>query len=104
MNNASSRLFELARKRKPGMEFNESTEATSLQADDTLHQVASALTKLPADEMGDPAEFQRAMGIFMEHAEKALKSDPLKPLDNNSRIAFEAVIRTDGTRPSLFRS
>ena len=51
-----------------------------------------------------PRRVQAGAGIFLGQAERTPRKvdrDPGTPLDGNDVFALEAVIRTDGTRPSL---
>jgi Trypsin-like peptidase domain len=62
------------------------------------------LARMPPDEIGDPREFRRALGILLGETERAarkLDDDPAAPLSRSETLALEAVIRTDGTRPTL---
>jgi S1-C subfamily serine protease len=73
-------------------------------AADTLARIDAAMKKIPADEIADPAEFRRALAVLFEHGEQSitkLRNDPAAQLSKHETFAVEAVIRTDGTRPSL---
>ena len=72
--------------------------------DDLLQRVDTNMRSMPADEIADPGEFDRALSVFLQHADKSLQKiqrDPNATLDNDDAFVFEAVIRTDGTRPTL---
>lgn len=72
--------------------------------DDVLHQVEQTLRRMPPDEIGDPQAFRRALEILLFQADRSLgklKRAPDASLGRQDIMAFEAVIRTDGTRPSL---
>jgi V8-like Glu-specific endopeptidase len=67
----------------------------------TLEQT---LKRVPPDEIGDPREFRRALDLLLREAKRTarkLDDDPGAPLSRGEAIALEAVIRTDGTRPTL---
>ena len=62
------------------------------------------LKRMPPDEIGDPREFRHALGILLAETERAVRkldADPAAPLSRSEALALEAVIRTDGTRPTL---
>jgi V8-like Glu-specific endopeptidase len=72
--------------------------------DDVLDRVDKVMRKMPPDELANPEEFQRALSIFMVQADRTLRKldkNPEAPLDRNEDLTMEAVIRTDGTRPTL---
>ena len=80
------------------------TAAPPPPAADILARVDTAMKQMPADEIGDPAEFRRALNILIEHGERSLnklKRDPRAALSKPETMALEAVIRTDGSRPTL---
>ena len=59
---------------------------------------------LPGDEIGEPAEFDRARDALLRvtrEAARKLDADPEAALTPPETMAFEAVVRTDGTRPTL---
>ncbi len=106
-----SRLRDLIRSSAPNRRGS-SLEAMSVATgivdaparDDVLHQVEQTLRRMPPDEIGDPQEFRRALEILLSRTDRSLsklKRAPDTPLDRQDMMAFEAVIRTDGTRPSL---
>lgn len=79
-------------------------EADAPHTDDVLAHVDEVMRRMPADEMGDPTEFERALTTFLRHADRGLRTldrEPTAPLDRDASFAVEAVIRTDGTRPSI---
>jgi hypothetical protein len=66
--------------------------------------LASTLDRVPPDEVGDPREFRRALEVLLRETQRVarkLDDDPGAPLTPTETAVFEAVIRTDGTRPSL---
>lgn len=72
--------------------------------DDVLHRVEQVLQKMPPDELENPEDFRRAYEIFLTHAEPALRkldAAPAAPLSVNEVLALEAVIKVDGSRPTL---
>lgn len=74
------------------------------QPADVLDRVDKAMKAIPADEIGDQGEFRRALQALYSRAEPALAklaADPDAALDMHETFALEAVIKTDGTRPSL---
>lgn len=104
-------LGRLARRRplpSPGGLEQLDDAAEPLSADEVAGQVeqvlGAALERLPGDEVGDPREFRRALGILLGETQRAarkLDRDPSVPLTRGEANALEAVIRTDGSRPSL---
>jgi len=86
-----------------GAELETFLEAAAVRADDVLARVDEAMKKIPPDEMGDPREFRRALEILYGKAEPAINKlrDPAAALGHHDRFALEAVIKTDGSRPSL---
>lgn len=82
----------------------ESTADGSLRTDDILARVDEIMRRIPESDIADPREFRRALEIFLDRAGESLRkveADPGAPLDAGDAMALEAVIRTDGTRPSL---
>jgi V8-like Glu-specific endopeptidase len=74
------------------------------RADDVLQRVDEVMQKLPPEEGAESQEFQRALTIFMSQADRTLRrmdKNPEARLDANEQLVLEAVIRTDGTRPTL---
>lgn len=66
--------------------------------------LAPVVENMPADEVGDPREFRRALDILLAETQRTtdkLDSDPTTPLTPDDGMVMEAVIRTDGTRPTL---
>jgi hypothetical protein len=58
----------------------------------------------PDDEVDDPVQYQRALDTLLGAARRAgdkLDTDPMAPLTPVETMALEAVVRTDGSRPSL---
>lgn len=73
-------------------------------ADDVMNEVVANLQALPEDEKGDPATFKAALGILVQHSETALKrfrAGNRDPFGRDERASLEAVIKADGSRPSL---
>lgn len=75
-------------------------------AGEVTERLASALAPdaLPDDEIGDPALFGRARDALLRvtrEAARKLDADPDARLTAVETMAFEAVVRTDGSRPSL---
>jgi V8-like Glu-specific endopeptidase len=113
MNHASPYLRRLVaartRAKKAGLAA-ESVKADDVGAeepphtDDVLGRVEGVMRHMPADDIRDPDEFERALKTFLHHADRGLRTldrDPWASLDRDASFAVEAVIRTDGTRPSL---
>ncbi len=72
--------------------------------DDVLQRVHDTMRKMPESEMERPEDFERALSLLMQHGDRALRkldADPEARLDSNEQLTLEAVIRTDGTRPTL---
>ncbi|HKH48258.1 MAG TPA: trypsin-like peptidase domain-containing protein [Thermoanaerobaculia bacterium] len=113
MQQASSHLRGLvaarAKARSQGLEAEsirseEVLDAEPPHPDEVLQSVKDVMDRIPEAEIENPDDFQRALHIFMTHADRAvqkLNRDPAAPLNRNESFALEAVIRTDGTRPSL---
>jgi hypothetical protein len=73
-------------------------------AADVTGRVEASLERIPADEIGDPRDFRRALEVLLRAADEAarkLDTDAGAPLTPDDVTAFEAVVRADGTRPSL---
>jgi Trypsin-like peptidase domain len=75
-------------------------------AADVTGRLESALSPhvRPDDEVGDPVEYQRALDTLLRAthgAAQKLDADPTAPLTPTDAVALEAVIRTDGSRPTL---
>lgn len=82
----------------------ESAGDSTLHADEVLARVDDVMRRVPEGDVADPREFRRALEIFLRQAGDSLRkveADPGAPLDGNDAMALEAVIRADGTRPSL---
>jgi hypothetical protein len=79
-----------------------------LGAADVTGRVEAALVpaveNMPADEVGDPREFRRALDVLLTQTRRtadSLDSDPTTPLTPDDGMVMEAIVRTDGTRPTL---
>ena len=86
-----------------GLEALEAAGAPPASAD-ILARVDKAMKAIPPDEMGDPGEFRRALETLYREAEPALDklhADPDAPLNSQEMFGLEAVIKTDGSRPTL---
>ena len=73
-------------------------------ADEVVSRVRDTMAKIPEEEIADPDAFRRALTIFLKQAETTLRKmgrNPEAPLERQDVFAIEAVIKTDGTRPSL---
>jgi Trypsin-like peptidase domain len=75
-------------------------------ADDVTGRLESALSAQAHldDEVGDPVEYQRALDTLLRatrSAARKLDAYPAAPLTATEAMVLEAVIRTDGSRPSL---
>lgn len=77
-------------------------------ADDVTGQLEAALDqafrRVPPDEIGDPGDFRRALDVLLRETHRTVRAvteDPDAPLGPAGSHALEAVIRTDGTRPTL---
>jgi len=58
----------------------------------------------PAEEIEEPVQYRRALQTLLGAARRAgekLDADPQAPLTPVESMVFEAVVRTDGSRPSL---
>jgi hypothetical protein len=79
-------------------------EAAPPHTDDVLERVNTVMRAMPGEEVVDPSEFRRALSIFLAQTDRTLRkldADPRAALDRNELLTMEAVIRTDGTRPTL---
>ncbi len=66
--------------------------------------LAPALDRLAAGEVGDPREFRRAREVLLRETQRTMRkldTDPGSPLDPRDEMTLEAIVLTDGTRPSL---
>jgi hypothetical protein len=73
-------------------------------ADDVGQHVSDVMRRMPADEVGDPGDFARALDLVLKHSTAALQelaSNPGAALSHDHVSALEAVVRADGSRPSL---
>jgi hypothetical protein len=80
------------------------TEPAPLRFTEILARVDKAMKAIPPDEMDDPDEFRRALEILYSNAEPAidrLNADPGASLSPQDTFALEAIIKTDGSRPTL---
>lgn len=74
------------------------------RAADVTGRVEDAMSRIPADEIGDAGAFRTALAVLLRETDKAaskLDADPEAPLSPGETLAFEAVVRADGTRPTL---
>jgi len=79
-------------------------EQAADMADRVEARLTDTLDRVPPDEVGDPREFRRALEILLRATDRAarkLVADPRAVLSPGEASALEAVVRTDGTRPSL---
>jgi hypothetical protein len=94
----------LATRRGGSLEALTGESSGSLDKDDILHRVAEVMKNIPPREIGNPDEYRRALSIFIQHADETLtKLDRggSEPAVAGDHLALEAVVRLDGTRPSL---
>lgn len=73
-------------------------------ADDVLADVKATLERMPTDEVTDPEAFRRALTTLLEQGEAPLRrlvAEPHKPPPRGDRMALEALIIADGSRPSF---
>jgi len=71
---------------------------------DVTDRLRDLLGRIPADEIVDSQAFDRAREALLSGTQAALskaKSEGGKSLSRPERLALEAVIKTDGSRPSL---
>lgn len=81
----------------PARTADDITGRVEARLEDTLAQV-------PQDEIGDPREFRRALAILLRETQRAARKvidDGDAPLGPGDAAALEAVVRADGTRPTL---
>lgn len=79
-------------------------EAGGPGAEDVVGRVEAILQQMPDDEIVDVGEFRRALDVLLRNVHRTarkLDEDPTAPLDADDSQSLEAVVRTDGTRPSL---
>ncbi|HUD33475.1 MAG TPA: trypsin-like peptidase domain-containing protein [Variovorax sp.] len=75
--------------------------------DDVLARLDSVVKCMPADEVGDPAEFKKALNTLLQHGDPALRKllqdDTPTPqhLSGDEVGSLEAIIVADGSRPSF---
>ena len=70
--------------------------------DDVLGRVEAVARQMPERERGDPAEFRKALETLFEHGKPALtKLAGDAPLSADEGVALEAIVETDGSRPSF---
>jgi serine protease len=72
--------------------------------DDVLNRVDRVMRNTPVDEQTNPDDYQRALALFLGRADRTLRkldANPGAALDLSEQFVLEAVIRTDGTRPTL---
>ena len=80
------------------------SETDPPHTDDVLARVQDTMKRMPQSEIADAEQFELALTTLLQQADKTLRKidrDPVAPLDSNDALTVEAVIRTDGTRPSL---
>ena len=72
---------------------------------DVLSRVHDILRQMPADEVGDPAAFQKAYTTLLKHGESALKEVAVaadaRRLSPDHLGSLEAIVIADGSRPSF---
>lgn len=81
-----------------------SDDADLPPVDDILARVEDVAARMPVDEIGDPDEFRRALETVYRLAESGIRKMAPQSTDmltSNEASATEAVIRVDGSRPSL---
>lgn len=85
----------------------DTTNAALPHVDDTLDRVNKIIAALPERERGDPQELRKALDTLLRHGEPALKkladldAGPDYGLTDPEAGALEALIATDGSRPSF---
>ena len=71
----------------------------------TLDRVTALAEKMPAREMGDKGAFAAALNMLTSHGNAALQKlvgeDLAAPVTPSDRVALEAIIIADGSRPSF---
>lgn len=89
------------------LDFDEAVR-TPPHAEDVTGRLEAALTSSleqgGTEEQTDAREFRQAMTLLLQltrDTARKLDDDPLAPLTTDDAMALEAVIRADGTRPSL---
>lgn len=89
----------------------ESTEGAATGADvhpdDVLARLDIVVSRMPEDEVGDPAQFKSALQTLLQHGEPALKKvlqptlSGLPDLSSDELASAEAIVIADGSRPSF---
>jgi hypothetical protein len=85
----------------------EAPAAGQVHPDDVLGRLDDVVRRMPPDEVGDPAEFKRALTKLLEFGEPALRKLLLppaagrRPLSADELMSLEAVVIADGSRPSF---
>ena len=91
----------LARRRASGLEST-GAEGGPPPSEDIADRIEGTLSRMPAEEIGDPKEFRQALDILLRETRRATRTlasaGQLSPGELN---ALEAVVHTDGTRPTL---
>lgn len=73
------------------------------QLTERLERVLAPEARAPED-VAEPAQYRRALSSLLKAAQRTgqkLDHDPLAPLSRVETAVLEAVVRTDGSRPSL---
>jgi len=79
-------------------------EATPPGAADVTGRVEEAARRMAEREDVDDRDFRRALDLLLRTTDRAarrLDNNPTAPLPPDEVFALEAVVRADGTRPSL---
>lgn len=66
--------------------------------------LAGRVDDLPPDELGDPRDYRRALDKLLRATNRVVRrldQDPQAPLGPGDVLALEAVVQTDGSRPTL---
>jgi hypothetical protein len=77
-------------------------EAAPVRPDDIVGRVEEIFSRMPAEDVGDPREFRRALDKMLRATSRAARVlTTARPLSPGDLSALEAVVITDGTRPTL---
>jgi hypothetical protein len=99
---SAAHVRELLARRRAGVLESTGAEAGPARPDDIADRIESTLSRMPAEEISDPKEFRQALDTLLRETRRATRTlasaGQLSPGELN---ALEAVVHTDGTRPTL---
>jgi Trypsin-like peptidase domain len=99
---SAAHVRELLARRRAGFLESTGAEAGPPPPDDIADRIEDTLSRIPAEEISDPKEFRQALDTLLRETRRAThtlaSAGQLSPGELN---ALEAVVHTDGTRPTL---